>query len=86
MKGRGVRAIKTVDLKNVTPDAVSKDHFVIVNAVSVCEMHRTDVRPMGQENSVALENLWQHVVIALHWLPHGRLTERFAYGERLPSG
>ena len=33
MKGRGTRIIKPTDLLAVTPDAESKDHFVIVDAV-----------------------------------------------------
>ena len=37
MKGRGTRTIKPDDLLGVTPDAKSKDHFVIIDAVGVCE-------------------------------------------------
>ncbi|MFN3655576.1 MAG: hypothetical protein ACK4TO_09705 [Candidatus Nitrosotenuis sp.] len=35
MKGRGTRTIKPTDLLSVTPDAKSKDHFVIVDAVGL---------------------------------------------------
>jgi len=37
MKGRGSRVIKSDDLLSVTPDAKHKTHFVIVDAVGVCE-------------------------------------------------
>ena len=37
MKGRGVRAISQTDFNAVTPDAASKERFVIVDAVGVTE-------------------------------------------------
>ena len=38
MKGRGVRVMENDDFKSVTPDdGAVKDHFVIVDAVGVCE-------------------------------------------------
>jgi type I restriction enzyme, R subunit len=63
MKGRGVRIIKADDLKSVTPDAVSKDHFVIVDAVGVCEQDMTDARPMEKKPSVAFDKLLQAVAL-----------------------
>ncbi|MFY4727570.1 type I restriction-modification enzyme R subunit C-terminal domain-containing protein, partial [Nitrospira sp. BLG_2] len=63
MKGRGVRVIKADDLKSVTPDAVSKDHFVIVDAVGVCEIDKTDARPMEKKPSVAFDKLLQAVAL-----------------------
>jgi type I restriction enzyme R subunit len=61
MKGRGVRIITPDDLKAVTPDAVAKDHFVIVDAVGVCEAEKTDSRPMEKKPSVSFEKLLQAV-------------------------
>ncbi len=61
MKGRGVRIIHADDLKSVTPDAVAKDHFVIVDAVGVCEQDKTDSRPMEQKPTVSFEKLMQAV-------------------------
>ncbi len=61
MKGRGVRVIKPDDLKAVTPDAKAKDHFVIVDAVGVCEQDKTDARPMEKKPSVSFERLLQAV-------------------------
>jgi type I restriction enzyme R subunit len=61
MKGRGVRVIGADDLKAVTPDALAKDHFVIVDAVGVCEEEKTDSRPMERKPSVSFEKLLQAV-------------------------
>jgi type I restriction enzyme R subunit len=57
MKGRGVRVISEDDLRAVTPDAKAKDHFIIVDAVGVCEEDKTDSRPMDQKKSVSFEKL-----------------------------
>ena len=61
MKGRGVRIINPDDLKAVTPDATAKDHFVIIDAVGVCEQDKTDARPMEKKPSVSFERLLQAV-------------------------
>jgi len=61
MKGRGVRVIKPDDLQSVTPDAKAKDHFVIIDAVGVCEQDKTDSRPMEQKPTVSFEKLMQAV-------------------------
>jgi type I restriction enzyme R subunit len=63
MKGRGVRVISNEDLQGVTPDAKTKDHFVIVDAVGVCEQDKTDSRPMDQKKSVPFEKLLQAVAL-----------------------
>jgi len=42
MIGRGVRTINTDDLRAVTGDATEKNHFIIVDAVGVCESVKTD--------------------------------------------
>jgi len=61
MKGRGVRVCNPADLQAVTPDAKVKDHFVIVDAVGVCERDKTDSRPMDTQRSVPLDKLLQAV-------------------------
>lgn len=63
MKGRGVRVIEKDDLLAVTPDAVAKDHFVIVDAVGVCEEDKTDSRPLEKKPTVSLEKLLQAVAL-----------------------
>ena len=61
MKGRGVRVINKDDLKSVTPDANAKDHYIIVDAVGVCERDKTDSKPMDRKKSVSFEKLLQAV-------------------------
>ena len=51
MKGRGVRTINPDDLRSVTGDAIAKTHFIIVDAVGVCESIRTDSQPRPGEPS-----------------------------------
>jgi len=63
MKGRGVRVINDTDLQAVTPDAAAKTHFVIVDAVGVCEEDKTDSRPLEKKPTVSLEKLLQAVAL-----------------------
>ncbi|MEW6325038.1 MAG: type I restriction-modification enzyme R subunit C-terminal domain-containing protein [Nitrospirota bacterium] len=63
MKGRGVRIIDPHELKNVTPDAAYKDHFIIIDAVGVCEQDMTDARPMEKKPNIAFEKLLQAVAL-----------------------
>ncbi|MDE0089215.1 MAG: DEAD/DEAH box helicase family protein [Candidatus Poribacteria bacterium] len=51
MKGRGVRTISTDDLHAVTSDATAKTHFIIVDAVGVCESVKTDSQSRPGEPS-----------------------------------
>ena len=46
MKGRGVRTINPNDLQSVTGDAIAKTHFIIVDAVGVCDSLKTDSQPL----------------------------------------
>ena len=57
MKGRGCRVIKPDDLQSVTPDAKQKTHFVIVDAVGVCERDKTTSKPLDRKPSVSLEKI-----------------------------
>jgi type I restriction enzyme R subunit len=57
MKGRGTRTISDTDLKAATPDAQHKTHFVIVDAVGVCERDKTDSRPLERKKGVSFKNL-----------------------------
>jgi type I restriction enzyme R subunit len=64
MKGRGVRVIERADLRQVNPgEHVVKDHFVIVDAVGVCERDKTDSRPMDQKKAVPFDKLLQAVAL-----------------------
>ena len=61
MKGRGVRVIQPDDLRKVTPDAKHKTHFVIIDAVGVCERDRTVLQPLERRPSTSTEKLLQMV-------------------------
>ena len=58
MKGRGTRTLTPTDLQAVSgADARAKTHFVIVDAVGVCESDKTDSRPLDRKPGVALEKI-----------------------------
>ncbi|MGC9423874.1 type I restriction-modification enzyme R subunit C-terminal domain-containing protein [Vibrio sp.] len=63
MKGRGTRTIKANDLQGIVPGATEKTHFVIVDAVGVCENDKTDSRPLERKPSVKFENLLESVAV-----------------------
>lgn len=51
MIGRGVRVISPNDLQAVTGDATKKTHFIIVDAVGVCESVKTDSQSLPGDPS-----------------------------------
>ncbi|MCK6445340.1 MAG: DEAD/DEAH box helicase family protein [Planctomycetes bacterium] len=58
MKGRGTRVLTPTDLQAVSgSDARAKTHFVIVDAVGVCESDKTDSRPLERKPTVSLEKI-----------------------------
>jgi type I restriction enzyme, R subunit len=57
MKGRGCRVIDPDKLHSVTPDARQKTHFVIVDAVGVCESEKSTSKPLDRKPGVALAKL-----------------------------
>lgn len=58
MKGRGVRVIRNDDFKAVTPDAMAKERFVIIDAVGVTENEDlSDTRPLEQKPHISFEKL-----------------------------
>ncbi|MEX1007589.1 MAG: type I restriction-modification enzyme R subunit C-terminal domain-containing protein [Acidimicrobiia bacterium] len=61
MKGRGVRVIDPTDLRAVTPDALAKDRFVIIDAVGATETELSDTQPLERQPSVSLEQLFRQV-------------------------
>jgi type I restriction enzyme, R subunit len=46
MKGRGARTVSPDEIRAVTPDVVSKERFVIVDAVGVTDSPRVDASPL----------------------------------------
>lgn len=65
MKGRGTRIIPSTDFNAVTPDSKKKTHFVIVDAVGVCERDKTDSRPLERKPSVPFDRLVQSVAVGV---------------------
>ncbi|MEQ1896663.1 MAG: DEAD/DEAH box helicase family protein [Vicinamibacterales bacterium] len=61
MKGRGVRVISPDKLRAVTPLATTKDRFIIVDAVGVCEQDKTDSHTLNRQPSASLEELFNYV-------------------------
>jgi len=57
MKGRGTRTLSQTELNSVTPDAYKKTHFVIVDAVGVCESDKTDSRPLERKPGISFDKL-----------------------------
>lgn len=63
MKGRGVRIISPDDLRGVTPDAQTKDRFVIVDAVGVTDHPLIETHPLDRQPRVPLEKLLEAVAL-----------------------
>lgn len=62
MKGRGTRTIDPEELKGVTPDALFKDRFVIVDAVGVTESAFVEpTTPIERKRTVSFQSLVQMV-------------------------
>lgn len=58
MKGRGTRTLSPTDLQAVSgADAHAKTHFVIVDAVGVCETDKTESRPLDRQPKIAFDKL-----------------------------
>ena len=80
MKGRGTRVIPFDDLRKVSPSAkITKDHFVIVDAIGVSKSLKTDSRPLEKKPGVALKDLLGAIAVgardeALFTSLAGRLT------------
>lgn len=62
MKGRGVRVMRDDDFMSVTPDATSKERFVIVDAVGVTEIDAlNDTRSLEQHQGVPFKKLLESI-------------------------
>jgi type I restriction enzyme R subunit len=57
MKGRGCRVIDSDSLRSVTPDAKAKTHFVIVDAVGVCEDDKQVTKPLDRKPYIPLDKV-----------------------------
>lgn len=72
MKGRGVRTIGDEQLRNVTPNAFSKDFFFLVDAVGITESSKTTASPSDSEpvQTITLKRL-------LELLTHGNVNDDY---------
>jgi type I restriction enzyme R subunit len=61
MKGRGARVVTETELQAVTPDAKSKTHFVIVDAIGLSEQEMNDTQPLERKKTVSFERLLEAV-------------------------
>jgi type I restriction enzyme R subunit len=61
MKGRGARVVTDTEFQSVTPDAKSKTHFILIDAVGLDEEEMTDTRPLDRKRNVSFEKLLQAV-------------------------
>lgn len=57
MKGRGVRVVSETEMEQVNPGVKRKTHYVIVDAVGVCESCKTETRPLEKKPTVSFEKL-----------------------------
>nr|WP_294510673.1 DEAD/DEAH box helicase family protein [uncultured Bilophila sp.] len=65
MKGRGCRSISDSSLQAVTPNAVSKTRFVLVDAVGVSESRKNASQPLERKKQVSFEKLLEMVAQGL---------------------
>jgi type I restriction enzyme, R subunit len=64
MKGRGTRTLSPTDLQAVSgADALAKTHFVIVDAVGVCESDKSDSRPLERQRGMPFDKLLIRVAL-----------------------
>lgn len=63
MKGRGSRTIDDNEFQAVTPAQGGKTHFVIVDAVGVCEHVKTDDPPLERKASEPLKKVLDAVAV-----------------------
>ncbi len=61
MQGRGTRVISPADLRAVTPDAVEKDRFVIVDAVGVVETTKAETPVLERQRGISLDKLLEQI-------------------------
>jgi type I restriction enzyme R subunit len=57
MRGRGARTMLDTDFQGVTPDATSKERFIIVDTVGVTEHDYVDASPLDRNKAISLERL-----------------------------
>jgi type I restriction enzyme R subunit len=64
MKGRGSRVTNPTDFNAVTPDAKNKTHFIIVDAVGVCESGKSDIITLERKKGISFGKLLNSIPYA----------------------
>lgn len=90
MKGRGTRTISETDFRAVTQSAEHKTHFVIVDAIGVCDTDKSDSQPMERKRSVPFDKLmltvaqgqWEHNTLTSLAGRLARLARKLSEAER----
>ena len=65
MIGRGTRTINSNDLQAVTPGAISKDHYIIVDAVGIVEAEKVDTQTLDRKRNVPFPKLLEAVALGV---------------------
>ncbi len=65
MKGRGTRTIDPNEFKAVTPSVGNKTHFIIVDAVGVCENDLTESKPLERKRNIPFEKILEGVALGI---------------------
>jgi len=65
MMGRGTRVISPTELQSVTPDVSAKTHFVVIDAVGVCESIKIESKPLERKRHVSFEKLVEAVTFGV---------------------
>ena len=63
MKGRGCRTIPLDDLRSVTPNAVCKSKFILIDAVGVTESKKSVPPPLERKKAVPFKKLLESVAL-----------------------
>ena len=66
MLGRGTRVINPTDLIAVTPDALRKTHFVIVDAVGVVDGAKVETQTLERKRSLPFDKLLEAIALGAH--------------------
>ncbi len=61
MQGRGVRVIHPSDLQSVTPDAATKERFVIVDAVGAVDIDKAETVTLERQRTVPFDKLLDNI-------------------------
>ncbi len=59
MKGRGARTVTSTELRDVTPDGHTKDHFVLIDAVGLEPEKMEETQPLERKRNVSLDKLFE---------------------------